>query len=188
MAMKEDLETYVHTHLKAELDIIRRDFQHILPELSDEKKAIIYKYTSDDEVFTQVNKILRYGKRLINNELANYLETALKELPNHKDLVYRGSYLSSLDVDRYEYALKNNTILVEYSFLSASLKKGIAESFGDVLFKIFGKTCKLIEKVSKFGSQSVDNEQEVVFLSGTSFRVLEISRQQHYIIITLREV
>jgi NAD:arginine ADP-ribosyltransferase len=188
MAMKENLETYVNTHLKAELDIIRRDFQDILPELSDEKKAIIYKYTDDDDVFTQVNKVLRDGKGLIINELANHLETALKELPYHKDLVYRGSYLSILDVEKYEYALENNTILVEHSFLSASLKKEIAASFGDVLFKIFGKTCKLIEKVSKFGSQSVDNEREVVFSSGTSFRVLEISRQQHYIIITLREL
>lgn len=47
----EELEIYVRTCLKDELDIIRRDFPHVLPELSDEAKAIIYKYTDEDDAF-----------------------------------------------------------------------------------------------------------------------------------------
>jgi NAD:arginine ADP-ribosyltransferase len=185
----KDLETYVYTHLKDELDIIRRDFQHVLPELPDEAKTIIYKYTDDDDTFNEsINTVLRNSKGLVENEFSTHLNTALNKLPNLKELVYRGTVLSRFDIERYQNALENKTILIEHSFLSASLSEGIARANGDILFKIFGKTCKLIEKVSKFGSQSVYNEQEVLFQQGTSFRVLDISKQGNYIIIILREV
>ena len=51
IAMKEDLKTYVHTHLKSELDIVQRDFSNVLPELLDEYKTLIYKYTDEDDAY-----------------------------------------------------------------------------------------------------------------------------------------
>jgi hypothetical protein len=95
----------------------------------------------------------------------------LRQLTRYKGVVYRGTFLSTIDLIRYQDAFENKTILYEPSFLSASLSTGIAKTYGDILFEIFGKTCTLIEKVSKFGSQSVDNEREVLFQAGTSFRV-----------------
>jgi hypothetical protein len=170
--VEKDLETYVYTHLKDELDIIRRDFQHVLPELSDEAKTIIYKYTDEDDVFnTHINKALRASSSLLENAFARHLNKVLRQLTRYKGVVYRGTFLSTIDLIRYQDAFENKTILYEPSFLSASLSTGIAKTYGDILFEIFGKTCTLIEKVSKFGSQSVDNEREVLFQAGTSFRV-----------------
>ena len=187
--MKEDLKTYVYTHLKSELDIVQRDFSTVLPALLDEYKTLIYKYTDEDDAYNiLINKLLRTEHGLIIPIFAQFLTSALKELSNHRDVVYRGAFLTKRDIERYENALETATEITEHSFLSASLSKGIAETYGNVLFKIFGKTCKLIENISKFGSQSVDNEREVLFQRDTSFKILDISKQGHYTIITLREV
>ena len=185
----KDLETYVYTHLKDELDIIRRDFQNVLPELSDEAKTIIYKYTDEDDAFNiHVNKALRTHNSLLKNAFAKHLNKVLQQCSHYKGVVYRGTFLSRIDLERYRNAFENKTILIEPSFLSASLSMGIAKTYGDILFEIFGKTCTLIEKISKFGTQSVGNEREALFQAGTAFNVLNISKQGNYTIITLREV
>ena len=49
--------------------------------------------------------------------------------------------------------------------------------------------CELFfKKVAKFGSQTYDNEQEVLFRKGSKFRVFEVIKFSDYTLITLKEV
>lgn len=98
-------------------------------------------------------------------------------------MVFRGAQTSYCDVERYIKAYESKTIVTEPHFLSASKFQIIAQGFGRVLFKIYGKNGKNIEKISKF-----EREKEVLFKRNTSFRVLKVTNNGFSTIITLKEI
>jgi ADP-ribosyltransferase exoenzyme len=98
-------------------------------------------------------------------------------------MVFRGVQQSYCDVERYIEAHENKTIITEYSFISASKIQAIAQGFGRILFRIYSKNAKVIEKVSKFG-----REQEVLFKRGSSFKVVRVTDNSFFTIITLKEI
>lgn len=185
--MKE-LEKYVQENFPDELEKVRRDFANEFPRLTDAEKTIIYKYTDDDFTFMGINNALRRNEGVIVPEFAKYLDFALSKLPNYVGTVYRGTPLNDIDFERYVQALRNETIITEHFFVSSSLLIDIAEGYGDFQFKIFCKTGKSIEKISKFGVQSFDNEFEVLFRKQSKFEVLEISQSRFYTKIILNEI
>ena len=118
----------------------------------------------------------------------SHLNIALKKLPNYSQITYRGTELKEIDLEKYIKSFHNRTILTEYAFFSTSRDRMIAESYGDIFFKIIGKNGKSIEKISKFGSNNIDNEQEVLFRINTSFKVLSMSKSKNFTTFNLLEI
>lgn len=56
------------------------------------------------------------------------------------------------------------------------------------VFIILSKRGKDIEKIAKFGVDSGQNEKEIVFKSGSRFKVLDIKEAENKITIMLEEV
>ena len=183
-----ELEKYVQENFLDELEKVRTDFANDFPKLTDAEKTIIYKYTDDDFTFMGVNKALRDSEGLKVPEFAKYLNFALSKMPNYKEITYRGTELSEFDLEKYIKSFQNRTLLTEYGFLSTSRDRMIAESYGDIIFKVIGRRGKSIEKISKFGANSFDNEQEVLFRKGTNFNVFNMSKSRHQTIIHLIEI
>lgn len=183
-----ELEKYVRENFPDELEKVIRDFANEFPKLTDAEKTIIYKYSDDDFTFFGVNKTLRESEGLIVPEFAKYLDLALSKLPNYVGTVYRGTPLTDIEFKRYTQALEYETPITEHFFVSSSHLINIAEGYGDFQFKIFSKTGKSIEKISKFGVQNFDNEYEVLFPKESSFEVLEISQTRFFTYISLNEL
>lgn len=178
----KNLKKYVQTYLKTELDIIRNsETANTLTELSLEEKTIIYKYTNDGHY---VNELLHESKGIKTSQYAKYLDYSLSKLPDFQGITFRGSDLTSYEIKKYHKALDEKVIIKEYSFLSTSRVKKQANQYRKtVLFEIFSKNGKLIEKVSKFV-----NEQEVLFRKNSKFKVLSIEKIDSYVYITLIEI
>ena len=183
-----ELEKYVQENFPDELEKVRRNFANEFPRLTDAEKTIIYKYSDDDFTFVGVNKTLRNSEGLNVSEFAKYLNFALSKLPKTKGITtFRGVYKSDIDFDKLVYAHESGTLWTDYGFFSTSHNRIIADGCGDLIFIVFGKNGKAIEKISKFGAGNFDNEEEVLFKSGTLFKVLDISTRRNQTIIKLRE-
>ena len=178
------LEKYVQTHLQTELDIIRTSERaNVLPELSLEEKAIIYRYTDTGHF---VNEILREKKGEKVPKFAKHLKSVLAKLPSYNFLVYRGEPISNLKI--YQNALESKQVITAFAFSSCSVRREPALQFGQILLRIISKNGKLIEKVSKFGKNLPFNEQEVLFTMVSKFIVLDIKEENNLPIITLEEL
>lgn len=117
------------------------------------------------------------------DEFGLFLEATLDKLEPYRDMVFRGVQEVYCDVGRYIKAFDNKTIVTEYAFSSASLIQGVAQGFGRILFRIYSKNGKIIEKVSKF-----EREREVLFKRNTSFRVVKVTHNGFSTVITLKEI
>lgn len=181
-----ELNEYVHARLQDELKKINRLSTDILPELTVEEKAIIYKYTDDG--YESLNEMLRNSKGAKISKFGEYLSYVLSKLPNYNDVVFRGTKLYPSRLEKYKIAYENQTIIADFAFLSASQKKSIARQFGTLIFEILSKNGKNIENISKFGLNSGQNEREILFPSGSKFLVRGIEKQDIYTLITLKEL
>lgn len=177
-----NVEKYIEDRLKDEVRIVSRDYATVLPELNDLEKAVIYWYS--DSGYIGINELLLKSKGQKTTQLGEYLDLALSKLPNFEGITFRGANLSNADIRKYQQAFDEKIIITEYAFLSTSRLKNKANQFRrTVMFEIFSKNGKLIEKVSKF----VD-EEEVLFRRNSEFRVLNIENKDSYVYITLREI
>jgi hypothetical protein len=50
------------------------------------------------------------------------------------------------------------------------------------------RTGKDVEKLSKFGKGSLFNEKEVLFRPNRNFKVLEVTKESDYALITMEEI
>jgi ADP-ribosyltransferase exoenzyme len=184
-----NLKKYIELKYPDALNAIRQsEFAKQITELTDYEKAIIYKYTDDGYV---VNDTLRDSKGLKVSQFATHLNTVLAKLPSllaEETVVYRGVNSSNFVLNQYKTALRENTILTEYGFISASKSPRVANQFGQILLIIFSKNGKSIENLSKFGTNSSSNEQEILFQSGSKFNVLDIEENNNNTIIILQEL
>lgn len=186
--MDKDLQEYVKHNLIKQLQEIKSSKQHItIEELNEFEKSIIYYYSEDG--FESLNEKLRDGEKI--PELGKHLNNCLSKLPDYKLLCYRAIHCSNYELKRYYDAFVNNSIIVEKSFLSCSKSRLIALSFSNTpLFIIKSKKGKEIEKIAKFGIESGQNEKEILFMSGSKFRVLNFEEddKDKTIRITLEEI
>ena len=181
-----ELEEYVNTYLPSALESILQSHRvHELPNLSIYEKAIIFAYTDARSNQHQIlNQRLWETKGIDVNEFGLFLDAILDKLePFNKLMLYRGANQSYCDIERYIEAYENKTIVTEYHFLSATKFQVIARGFGNILFKIYGKNGREIEKVSKF-----EREREVLFKMNTSFKVVKVTNNGFSTIITLKEI
>ncbi len=179
------LEEYVKQHLSSALTtIVQSDRVHALPNLTIYEKAIIFAYTDARSQQHQIlNEKLWASQGNDVSEFGRYLEASLEKLEPYRDMVFRGVPEYNCDIERYLKAYENKTIITEYHFISASKVQGIAQGFGRILFRIYGKNANIIEEISKF-----TKEQEVIFKRNTSFRVVKVTNNGYNTIITLKEI
>ncbi|MFS4473955.1 ADP-ribosyltransferase [Chryseobacterium sp. T20] len=184
--MNSALIKYVSESLSAELREIstskRAGYEN---GLTIHEKAIIYHYT--DSGYDSLNERLRNGQDI--NDFGLFLNYSLDKLPDYQALCYRTIRCPKRDLEKYYSAFKNNGIIIEKSFLSCSKSRLLALQFSDSpVFIILSKRGKDIEKIAKFGVDSGQNEKEIVFKSGSRFKVLDIKEAENKITITLEEV
>ena len=182
------LEQYIEKYHAESLEKVKTLFADIIQELTIYEKTAIYKYTDDDLTHFRLNNFLRSNQHNTSNELADLIEIALSKLPNYKDVVYRGIENDLGIVQKYKDAYENNVPIVEYGFTSTTRLYSIAHQYGSIIFEIFGKNGKLIEKISKFGTQSTINEREILFNRNTHFEVTDFIVFSDYTLITLNEL
>lgn len=181
-------EKYAKAHLSKELaDVERSERNAQTPELTLYEKAVIYKYSNDG--YEALNESLKHGKGHNKNEFGKLLDAALSKLPDFEGLVYRNVTLTKDGLRAYEEAWAGNRPIREYAFISTSKSRFVAMAFGgDVLFRIYSRTGKDVEKIARFGKYSSSNEQEVLFKTNRRFNVLEVSRRESYTLISMEEI
>jgi hypothetical protein len=140
--------------------------------------ALMVAYTGNS--YAQLNAQLRAGvmdeKQWI---MANGLNGALSKLPDHKGTVYRRTSGPSVNVNLY----KEGMIVEERAFTSTSTKSSFVDQ-GAVKYYITSKTGKSIEKISKYGK----NESEVLFRSGTRFKIQSVTKGKTSTVVKMEEV
>jgi hypothetical protein len=182
--MKE-LDEYVHNRLAAEFALVSRQMSDkLVSVLTNEEKTLIYKYSNDG---FYVNERLREGE-LKKIPFAEYLDFTLSKLPDYEGVVFRGAKLSQTEIARYKTASENDAVIFNPSFLSCTLKRSIARQFGTVIFEIYVKNGKLIETISKFGTDSNQNEREVLLRKSSKFLITGVEKEDNYTIITAEEI
>ena len=187
IAPNNKLHKYVNEYLAHELKQVRSSpIASIDSILSIEERVLIYKYSEDG--YESVNSTLLKSKGKINTDYGKLLEKTLLKLPDYKGIVYRNVILSATQLAIYENALAKNLILVEHCFISTSKSPLIANMFGGKYrFTIICKNGKEIERFSKYGVNSGQNEKEVLFTPNCKFEVLEIIKNKDYTLILMEE-
>jgi NAD:arginine ADP-ribosyltransferase len=179
------LEYYVKTHFPDSLQrIITSKRADELLELTVYEKAIIFAYT--DTVNNQhqaLNQTLWASEGAEISDFGLHFENCLDKLESVMGVFYRGAKESYCDINRYIKAKENKTIITEYHFLSVTASQITARGFGNILFRIYGKNAKKIEKVSKF-----EKEQESIFKRNTQFKVTGVTNNGLFTTITLKEI
>jgi len=184
----KSIEKYSNENLTPEmLEIKNSNRNNHFPDLTLHEKAIIYKYTNDG--FEQINELLRNSNGKKINNFGHFLNITLNKLPNFDGLVYRAAHLSKLELERYFAACESNSTIKEYSFVSTSKSRLIAMAYrGNVVFRVSSRTGKDVENLSKFGKDSLFNEKEVLFRPNRNFKVLEVTKESDYTLITMEEI
>lgn len=179
-------EEYAKRYLSLEIKDIERSPINDYGELSIYEKALIYKYSKDG--YEDLNEYLRISKGG-NSDYGKLLNKCLNKLPDFEGLVYRCVDLTISEMQIYIDAASQNTLVTEYSFVSTSKSELTANSFGrKVKFIIYSRTGKEIEKFAKFGLHNPPNEKEVLFKTGKSFNVLEVTKDIDSALIIMEEV
>ena len=184
--MNRNLEKYVKNNLSQELSEIKNSNRNNYNnELNEFEKAVIYHYTEDG--YESLNEALRNGNQI--SDFGQYLNYSLNKLPDYKLLCYRTIRCNKNQLKKYYDAFKNNTTIIEKSFLSCSKSRVLSLYFSESpLFIIKSKKGKDIEKIAKFGIDTGQNEKEILFRSNSRFKVLDIIEENSKIVITLEEV
>ena len=179
-----ELEYYVRTHFSDILQkVLKSKRVDDVLELTIYEKSIIFAYTDTVNKHHQLlNEALWASQGANISDFGLFLESCLVKLSSCKGLFYRGVKEEYCDINRYK-AHENKTILTEYNFLSVTTSQITAGGFGNILFRIYGKNAKNIEKVSKF-----EKEKELIFQRSTQFKVANVSHNGLYTTITLKEI
>ena len=137
-----------------------------------------------------MNERLRKKNGEIDTEFAKELDRILAKLPSFEGFAFRGTLLSSKHLAIYKEAFETDKAVTEPTFLSTSRVEAIARMYmrlsrdsHQVLFKIFCKQEKSIEKYSKFDSLSGQNEKEILFRPNSQFEIVDIDASNTSIII-----
>jgi hypothetical protein len=163
--------------------------------LTKEEIAVIYGYSEDRS--EGLNEQLQRDLGEIKTEFGKELNAILGKIPNFGGLVFKGASINKSKLAIYENASENSTPVIEHTFYSTSKSELIAKAFMKnsrtdvrVLFVIYSKFGKDIEKYSKWDSSSGQNEKEVLFRPNSSFQVLNIDKDEtkDFITITLNEI
>lgn len=171
---KEDADMAAHMRASKPGLFKKKPWQKLGLDQAD--AAVLRDYT--DMGYQKLNKETRNpppGELMAIKEKA--LNTALDKLPNHEGTVFRG-------LNRARNWEVGSTI-EETGFSSSTTNKGIAENNfgGNTFISIKSKTGKEISPMSRF-----KGEQEVVFKSGTQFKVASKRQEGDKVFYEMEEV
>ena len=181
------------------------NLQSQFPNLDIEDLTAIHHYT--DEFYADLNWALRNPASMDDHfrGFNKALNNGVDKLPNHIGTTYRGATIpESVVMSKYKAAFDNGQgNVVEEAFTSTSTNPNIADSFsndnlnpGDVkvFFTLNGTTGKDVDLISKYGptfTNSAYSESEILFKSGTNFRVTDFqdvtNNGERIIFVTLTE-
>jgi hypothetical protein len=181
------IENYINEHLSKEFDEVKAKIPPYESQiLTDHEKTLIYHYTGGGY---NVNEKLLDGK---TDVYAKLLSIALSKLPDYKNIVYRGVFLSQSSVKAYKNSFADKAILHYPAFMSTTKKRTIAGYFPGInhncLMEIISKKGKDIEGVSKFGKHASQNEYEVLFNNNSKFRILDLQNDNCFYSIKMEEI
>jgi len=161
------------------------DMQNFLKinNLPPEAESIIKAYTSREKSFKKIDfEMLNSsldGRSPQNSDIIKFktaLEYLLSQQKGYKGTTFRG-------VSKGTYNLLEGDFFSEYKFLSSSINKKTADKYGEkYIFIITSKNGKLVEKISLN-----PEENEVIFLPNTLFRITKIEKTNSKTIIKMIE-
>ena len=120
-----------------------------------------------------------------NEELDKYIKvtnSGLNKLQVYQGVVYRGTFLTEQQIQKYKEAFKKGEVWIEKGFTSSSMDKQSAFK-GNVRYEFLSKTGVMVEKLSEF-----DNEKEVLFKSNSQFKILEVIENNGSTLIRMKEI
>ncbi|AMR26840.1 hypothetical protein A0257_06770 [Hymenobacter psoromatis] len=159
------------------------------PHLTAEEKALIYHYTASGS--TNINRLLRNSQGVPANALSQELVAVVQKMPVYQGSAYSAAHLSPPELSRLRSVFTGGTpqtaeSLTWPAFLSANRSISIAERHlnytspprpHNCLFLLNSLRGRSIESLSYYGPNSHDphdNEQEILFLPNTTFRITGI--------------
>ena len=146
----------------------------------DERIALQIYTSTDAQWYERINRELRElnpGDDV--RFFAQLLNEALEKLPRFEGQVYRGMTVPDLDIHINDYEI--DVIVPWAAFTSSS--RDITKAFeGNVLFIITSQNGRVLG-----GYADKPAEEEVLFCSGCSFRVLAAERRDGLLIISVAE-
>lgn len=184
------LPTYAQQYLPAELCLMQTGgYAAAYPHLTTEAKALIYHYTASGS--TNINRSLRASQGVPADALSQELVAAVRKMPAYQGSAYSAAHLSPAELSRLRLVFTGGTpqtaeSLTWPAFLSASRSISIAERHlnytsppmpHNCLFLLNSLRGRSIELLSYYGPNShdpYDNEQEILFLPNTTFRIIGI--------------
>lgn len=138
-------------------------------DLTHEEMESVNDYTSSN--YRKINKELRNPPPSEETQIKiDNINNAIDKLPKFKGELYRGMSLPS-NIDKLlEEWQKGNAIKMD-SFTSTSIDNKVSKSFGDFQIKLISKGKNGADISSLSG---LEEEKEVLFKSGTNFKVKSI--------------
>jgi len=123
---------------------------------------------------SRINKLSKEQRSFIER-----LHSSLDKMPKYQGVTYRKVELSTKDLERY----KKGAVVTEGAFTSTTKKAKSNDFNGNVKFVIVGKSGREIEDISFY-----PYEKEVLFKTGTTFKVIEQTVEYDSIVIKLEEI
>ena len=154
-------ENYVYKLDSQICDQLEDHSQDLYYKLLKEEVMGIYSYTTND-IYKKLNATLRRGKVADKKKygpMVEIINSGLKKLPKFVGQVVRFEKKKSVN------SWGEGKVKTFKAYTSSSKKKGFCWS-GNVKLKIKSKTGRFIGMMSRY-----KNEQEVLFLPGTKFKV-----------------
>lgn len=186
-----ELLAYISRHLPAELYLMQTGgYATAHPTLPAEEKALLYYYTNNGS--TDINQQLHVSQGVPANAISQELVAALSKMPLYEGSAYSAAHLSLAELSRLRAVFTDGTpqtaqTITWPAFLSASRSVLIAERYfnytgpprpHNCLFQLSSLRGRSIELLSHYGPNGPDpqaNEQEILFLPNTTFRIVGVN-------------
>lgn len=152
-------------------------------ELTEDEFEAMRKYKSS--YYGLLNRNLREGTKLheVVEPVYHGLKSGIRHSPKYEGRVYRGmSFENKIDFDDFRNKMQQGHYTHDKAFISTSKDDDLAFGFAEDKYKVFirinakGKNGVDTNKVMKLKGIEA-KEQEVIFNSGSSFKIEEITEE-----------
>jgi hypothetical protein len=165
-------------YMKNTQDRVKK-IQEQYPQLKPEEVVALDMYSNTS--YRPINRYLRNREKFdpspYDDNFEKVLNSALDKLDDFKGTVYRGGNFDAITLEKYKNAFDKGVPITENGFTSTSKETGLAFD-GDTFIIIESKTGKSIEEIVEFDVEGA-REAEVLFRSGTKFKITEMRREIH---------
>jgi hypothetical protein len=155
--------------------------------VSEVQRVAIWSYTSPDGWYVRINQELWHGApSSVVGGFTSVLNGALSRMYNHPGTVFRGYSEADLDFFLGDYEVGN---IREFLGFTSTTKKQELAFYGNVLFIVQARTAPCQDRfpdVEQFSA--IPDEKEVLFPTGTRFKVTAVERLEESAIIELEQV